>query len=200
MGQRSQIYIRINKKLVVANYYGWNYGERMISRAKGIIEWLQEYIEKDCLHFFTEENRLQSYKTQLRRICDINFDMRDYQVSCDIVKEWREQFAEQPFNKSVFNWQDNNDGQLFIDIQGKTVKYCFTKFTRYKQALDGNHYMAWDSRRNWTIPTDYMMQEDIDLCKENIKYISEHAEVMTVAELKEFVTADYSQQIPALSA
>lgn len=200
MGQRSQIYIRINKQLVVANYYGWNYGERMISRAKGIIEWLQEYIDGGYLGFFTEENRLSKYKTQLRRICDINFDMRDYQVSCDIVKEWREQFAEQPFNKSVFDWQDNNDGQLFIDIQGKIVKYCFTKYTRHKQTLDGNHYMAWNSCRNWTIPTEYLSQEDINLCKENIKYISEHAELMTVDELKEFVTANYEQKLTALSA
>lgn len=191
MGQRSQIYVRINNKLVVANYYQWNYGERMISRAKGIIEWLQDYIDNDCLHFFTAENALD-YKTKLIRVCDINFDMRDIVLSCDIVKEWREQFATEPFNKSVFDWQGNNDGQLFIDIQGKTVKYCFTKYTKHKKTLNGNQYMAWDGRgENWTIPTDYMTQEDIDLCKENIKYISEHAELMTVDELKEFVNTDY---------
>lgn len=110
----------------------------------------------------------------------------------------REQFAEQPFNKYVFDWQDNNDGQLFIDIQGKTVKYCFTRHTNHKRTLNGNQYMSWDSCRNWTIPTDYMTQEDIDLCKGNIRYITEHAELMTVDELKEFVTADYS--ITPLSA
>lgn len=34
MGQRSQIYIRYEngeKKGLIANYYSWNYGEKMIS-------------------------------------------------------------------------------------------------------------------------------------------------------------------------
>ena len=34
MGQRSQIYLRHNGDLVFANYYQWNYGERMVSRAR----------------------------------------------------------------------------------------------------------------------------------------------------------------------
>lgn len=172
----------------------------MISRAKGIIEWLQEYIDRDLLDLFAGENKLSTYKTQLRRVCDTNFDMRDYQTSCNIVNEYQELFPEDPFNKSVFDWQDNNDGQLFIDIQGKTVKYCFTKYTGRKKTLSASQYMAWDSRENWTIPTAYLKQKDIDLCKENIKYITQHAELMTVNELKEFVTANYEQQLTALSA
>ena len=44
MGQKSQIYVRFDKELVVANYYRWNYGERMISRARYGIEYI-----KDCL-------------------------------------------------------------------------------------------------------------------------------------------------------
>ena len=38
MGQRSQIYVRYtNEKgehFLTARYFGWNYGERMISRAR----------------------------------------------------------------------------------------------------------------------------------------------------------------------
>ena len=64
MGQRSQIYIRYNVnftcdiscsvngskisvpkvynyKGLIARYFGWNYGERMISRARYIIEEIQ---------------------------------------------------------------------------------------------------------------------------------------------------------------
>ena len=41
MSQRSQIYVRINGKLVVPQDYGWNYAERMISRAKGILEFIE---------------------------------------------------------------------------------------------------------------------------------------------------------------
>lgn len=50
MGQRSQIYIRIwdkdkeNPKLY-AKYYGWNFGERMISRARHGIEYIKSYME-----------------------------------------------------------------------------------------------------------------------------------------------------------
>ena len=43
MGQRSQIYVRYNKKLVIANYYQWNYGEQMISRARYGIEYIRRY-------------------------------------------------------------------------------------------------------------------------------------------------------------
>lgn len=196
MGQRSQIYVRINGKLVVAQYYGWNYGERMISRAKGILEWLEEYRKGGWMHFFTSGN-MPSYAEQLRRVCDINFDMRDYQISADIIKEWREEFPEEPFNRYVFDEQDNNDGQLFIDVQGDTIKYCFTKWTMRNKAMNGGQYMAWDYDgcmvRNWTIPTEYLPQEAIDLCRENIKYIKEHAKLMTVDELREFVNADYEQ-------
>lgn len=193
MGQRSQIYVRINKELVVANYYGWNYGERMISRAKGIIEWIEEYVENDWLDFFNHPQPMNSYITKLSRVCDTNFDMRDIVISCDIVKEYYEQFASEPFNKSIFDWQDNNDGQLFIDVSKNGIKYCFTKYTSYKQSLSASQYMAWDNRRNWTIPTEDFDQEDIDLCKKNIKYIKEHAELMTVDELKEFVNGDYEK-------
>lgn len=38
MGQRSQIFVRYQEtdgtRKLVARYYGWNYGERMISRAR----------------------------------------------------------------------------------------------------------------------------------------------------------------------
>ena len=197
MGQRSQIYVRINGQLVVAQYYGWNYGERMISRAKGILEYLEEYRKgRGHMHYLTDAS-MPEYAEQLRRVCDVNFDMRDYQMSADIVKEWREEFPEEPFNRYVFNNQDNNDGQLFIDVQGDVIKYCFTKYTTRKKTMRASQYMAWDHDgckvRNWTIPTEYTPQEAIDLCSANIKYISEHAELMTVDELREFVDADYKQ-------
>lgn len=201
MGQRSQIYVRIDGKLVVAQYYGWNYAERMISRAKGILEWLEEYRKSGHMHYFTGNTDIQRHRDRLRRICDINFDMRDYQISADIVKEWREEFPERPFNKYVFDDQDNSDGQLFIDVQGDVIKYCFTKGTRRNKTMNGGQYMAWDyggcKERNWTIPTEYLPQEAIDLCKANINYINEHAELMTVDELRAFVRADYEQATAA---
>lgn len=198
MGQRSQIYVRIDGQLVVAQYYQWNYAERMISRAKGILEWLEEYRKSGRMHCFIVHADIQQHRDRLRRVCDINFDMRDYQISADIVKEWREEFPERPFNKHVFDEQDNNDGQLFIDVQGDVIKYCFTQGTERDKTMNGGQYMAWDHDgckvRNWTIPTEYTPQEAIDLCRENIKYIDEHAELMTVDELRDLVGANYEQE------
>lgn len=188
MGQRSQIYIRYDEKLIVANYYQWNYGERMISRARAAIEWMKEYLDEG--HFFVFENT--TYTKKLSRICDINFDMRDVAISCDIVQEWKEQFSDEPFNSIVFNQQDNNDGQLFIDISkdGK-IKYCLAKNPDYDTIMDCNAYLEWDLSAEWKKPNEYRDQEAIDTCINNIEYIRSNAELMTAEELAAFVTAHY---------
>lgn len=88
MGQRSQIYIRYNVNYVygsatdhpktqnfkglIARYFQWNYGERMISRARYIIEEIKdEFMEyKYC---FNDNEKLE----KLKRFCETNFDMKD---------------------------------------------------------------------------------------------------------------------------
>ena len=68
MGQRSQIYVRYtkdNKHYLTARYFGWNYGERMISRCRYSLEWIKEMARHDWL--FTTE------KTKLERILEVNF-------------------------------------------------------------------------------------------------------------------------------
>lgn len=65
MGQRSQIYIRYNieyqgkqYKGLIARYYPWNYGERMISRARSIIEYIKDkYLEYP--YNFTNQSELE---------------------------------------------------------------------------------------------------------------------------------------------
>ena len=113
MGQRSQIYVRWNtndgKKFLVPRYYQWNFGTRMISRAKGILEWLKgsgQYLYS-TLHNDNVE--------KLRRIMDVNFDYKDVVLGRDIIDEWLE-FRDADFSDWVFTGQDNNDGQLFIDM------------------------------------------------------------------------------------
>ena len=86
MGQRSQIYIRYNVNYVygsatdhpktqnfkglIARYFQWNYGERMISRARYIIEEIKdEFMEyKYC---FNDNEKLE----KLKRFCETNFDI-----------------------------------------------------------------------------------------------------------------------------
>lgn len=70
MEQRSQIYVRYNKKLVVTNYYQWNYGERMISRTRYGIEYI-----KDCLLEYKDWIfNDKSYIQKLSRTFDVDFE------------------------------------------------------------------------------------------------------------------------------
>ena len=84
MGQRSQIFVRFTngrgKKELVARYYGWNYSDSMISRARYTIDWLKEnymYLAFSSHH----------HKRKIPRILDANFDMVDVTISTDILEE-----------------------------------------------------------------------------------------------------------------
>lgn len=193
MGQRSQIYIRVNGKLVVANYYQWNYGERMISRARHTMEWLDEYVKRDWLSLILMPGC--SYRKQLSRICDINFNMQDVAISCDIVKEWEEEFRKEPFQEVVFTGQDNNDGQLFIDVTNGGIKYAFvTNDEWYDKVLNPVEYLNRDLDESWIIPTEHFTASEINTCIKNCRWIMKNAQLMTVEELNEFISIDYSQE------
>lgn len=199
MGQRSQIYVRWNtndgKKFLVPRYYQWNFGTRMISRARGILEWLKgsgQYLYS-TLHNDNVE--------KLRRIMDTNFDYQDVVLGRDIIDEWLE-FRDADFNY-VFTGQDNNDGQLFIDMivewpetwlgEAKlNFKYAFIKYSDGESPMNGNEYMQWDERcddddcdyKIWT--DDPYIKKEIKYTQRNIAYIEKNAELMTKEEIKEF--------------
>ena len=45
MGQRSQIYIRVqegDKYHLIARYFGWNFAERMTSRCRHTLKWITD--------------------------------------------------------------------------------------------------------------------------------------------------------------
>lgn len=192
MGQRSQIYVRYNGQLLFASYYQWNYGERMISRARWGIEYMKDVIDNGWNWAFSDK----SYIEKFRRIFDVNFDMHDVAISCDIVKECEEQFADEPFNEVVFNWQDNNDGQLYVDIQDGKIYYCFRYWERANASdswvntiMDANAYMEWDMP-DWE-NNQYIDDEQKEACRVNIEAIGEMAELMTHEQLNDFLTGDY---------
>ena len=146
MGQRSQIYIRIRDKdgkiTLFAKYFQWNFGERMISRARYGIEYIKrnmEYINQDTV------------QQRIHKIFDINFDMQDVALSQDILQEVRNDFwwDKSLVNDYIFLSQDNNDGKLFIDcdqISGE-IKFCFTDYDL--KILTPNNYMKWDIGTEW---------------------------------------------------
>ena len=186
MGQRSQIYVRCTKengeKYLYARYYGWNYGERMVSRAKHSLEWINAM--KNNFWVFTHEPQ------RLIRILDTNFDMQDVVISSDIIKEWDEIFPEENFNNCCFKWQDNNDGKLFIDIDENTmsIKYCFTD-RDISKPLTAAQYMRWN-HKEWR-QSKYISKEQKALCEKNIRQIPRLAKLMTMEELTDFITCDY---------
>lgn len=190
MGQRSQIFVRYEdngQKKMIARYYQWNYAERMISRARYGIEWLK----KTYKYSFEIERKLY-------RILNVNFDMIDYAISSDIIKEFVDNDWENfgyTLNNFMFYAQDNNDGKLFIDVLSNgTIKYAFLDYDN-KKIMSGTEYMRWDRGKKWREPTEYFDQEDIEICAKNIKEINKMATKMTADEVKEFMEMDYSYLI-----
>lgn len=212
MGQRSQIYVRYTKDgkhYLTARYFQWNYGERMISRCRYSLEWIEKTISADW--YFTKE------KTRLERILDVNFDMADVQLGCDIVKEFLEYGDDYSFIDYIFKMQDNNDGKLFIDISDGQppvtlsaisepsfllvapvstfvpLKYCFLDCDcNTENIMDAAGYMAWNSE-NWE-QSKYIDDEQKERCRENLKVIGKIAELMTTEEAEDFINCIYEEE------
>ncbi len=196
MGQRSQIYVRYttrdNKHFLTARYYQCNYGERMISRCRYTIEWINNHIGYEWV--FTDLNDGE----KLKRIMDINFDRKDIALGQDIIAEYRKLFASDVtnFNKHVFKQQHNNDGKLLIDVTETTIKYAFLD-----DDCNTNHIMTADEYLEWDYPYFWdKSNKDPDYVKakryteDNIIAISEMTEIMSKAEIEDFLTCHYQEE------
>lgn len=187
MGQRSQIYIRYykdEKYYLTARYYQWNFGERMISRCRYSLEWIKEHVDNGWDWYLTTNTE------KLKRILDVNFDMKDIVLGCDIIKEHKEYFQEDDFNDFVFKFQDNNDGKLFIDIKDGIIKYAFLDYDcNTENIMSASKYMNWDSK-GWRT-SKYIDEEQKELCKENLKEIKKLAKLMTKEEVEDFINYKY---------
>ena len=187
MSEAAQIYVRYNGKKgrgLIANYYSWCYGERLVSRARYGIEWIIEKLSSKRLHD-------RWYLIRLSRILDTNFDMKDVTISQDIIKERLDRYPEDNFRESVFLTQQNDDGKLFIDICKDFVKYAFTdRDANLEHIMDAESYMVWNVGPEWRC-NPHIEKDMIAACDENIKYLSEHAQLMTPEELEDFINCEY---------
>lgn len=194
MGQRSQIYVRYeteNKRVLFARYFQWNYGERMISRARYTIEWLEAY--KGFNYAINEK---------LVNIIETNFDMIDVVKTSDIIEEYHNARMTKfyggefdlTFNDYVFH-DDNNDGKLLIDVRNDGIFYAFIDWNN-KYIGSGNSYMKWNIDKEWKKPSDYMKQETIDYTVKNIREIRKMAKLMTRDQVKEFLSYNYEADDP----
>lgn len=187
MGQRSQIYVSLrdgvrNKEGVIADgstkeltalYFHWNFGSRMISRAKGLIAWLKGHAQ-----YITYE------KAKIKRIAETNFDFRDIVDSQDLIAEAEEYATDCAANVYIFQWADNNDGKLFISLEDDgSIKYCFTDDS-CTAPMTAEEYMKWD-----TASTEAECGSNY---AENCKWLKENATLMTAQELDDFINAQYN--------
>lgn len=202
MGQRSQIYFRCNdeqgKYRLVARYYQWNYGTRMVSRARGIFEWL-EYM-KEYPYYFIGISRNENI-TKLERIMDTNFDYRDVVLGQNILEKYENGYCDK---EDIF-YRDNNDGKLLIDMvvdwtrknkKGDNpvkFKYAFVDWDS-KLIGDGEQYMQWNENYGEDAPAwrdSKSIANEIKYTERNIRYIDKHAELMTQKEVDEYISHDY---------
>ena len=191
MGQRSQIYVKIESSkfphMLIARYFQWNYGTRMISRARGIIEWLNEY-RLNFSTLFTANG-----KEKLIRIIDTNCDYKDCVISQDIIKEYIDlgPRTKIKFSDYVFLDQDNNDGQLFILCkEDGSIKYAIV------ERPGGSVIKPLDYLKEYS---DYSESKEKEYTDENIQYIESHCEPMTFDELQDFIQDDYSYFLESFS-
>lgn len=164
MGQRSQIYVRIDGELVIANYYQWNYGESMICRARYGMESIKDMFD----HGLTISN---NFIEKLRRLFDVNFDYHDLAISIDLLNDPHE-------DPDLVFAQDNNDGKLLVAVEtkwGGEIKYAFTD-SDGKFVFTPEAYLKWDK-------DDPLFPEK---CQDNMAWINQNAKLMTKKEAEEF--------------
>lgn len=182
MGQRSEIYVAYETrdgKKIVARYFGWNYGERMISRITHTAGWLQNKVAND----YTVKTR------DLISIIETNFDFVDVQESADLVCHNNGMTS-----VNCFDDGNLNDGRGFLYVGHDGIKYCFTD-NHNLIPLDCDGYMLFDTEScypqyQW-INEEYKKSDRMKDCMENIKWLAENATVMTQEELDEFINAKY---------
>lgn len=188
MGQRSQIYVIFkdtqNRDCVSATYFQWNYGERMISRARYLMGWI-----KGQNLFYSSDNNLFSLSYvayKIRHIASVNFDYKDVVIGQDLIEEWKAYKQGVPnanLNDYIF-YADNNDGCLFIDARiPNHLKYAFTTYD-YKDGVMGPEaYLKWDN-----VPQKI---RDTKFTKRNINWITHNAKLMKKAELEAILRTSY---------
>lgn len=184
MGQRSQIYViykgNQNRDCISATYFQWNYGERMVSRARYLMGWIKA-------HDTLRSNSLSFIAHKIRYIASVNFDYKDVVIGSDLVEKWKNYKTSGVINTDLNDYifhADNNDGRLFIDARNpKHLRYAFTTYD-YKDGVMGPEaYLKWDQ-------TPQKIR-DTKFTKRNINWITHNAKLMKKDELEAILRATY---------
>lgn len=226
MGERSDVFIRIRAKdtkkekkysqtAFIGLYYQWCYGERMISRLRGAIDFIHSFIDTWSADFVCSKQQIDKFK----KFWAVNFDMEDITDPTDLVAEAISDLKDGYCNTraDIFN-QAENHGYIYLDItlnsrdEKAIVKYAFVH-NEYKDDEKGlppvmsvEQFADWDigdGERKWFEPDPYWDKEEnarwgkthkknflknvVPYTKKNIKEIEKSASVMTEDERNEFV-------------
>ena len=188
MGQRSQIYViykdHQNRDCVSATYFQWNYGERMISRARYLMGWIKA---QNNLYSNLYSDYLPFVIHKIRYVASVNFDYKDVVIGTDLVEEWKNYKTGSVINTDLNDYifhADNNDGCLFIDARDSAhLRYAFTTYD-YKDGVMGPEaYLKWDK-----VPQKI---RDTKFTKRNINWITHNAKLMKKAELEAILRTTY---------
>ena len=227
MGERSNIFVRIRAKERSSDknykhetffglYYQWCYGERMISRLRSAINFVENNIGGCRGEWAVSDEQISKFKRYLA----INFDMQDIVEPVDLIPNAIERVKQGYDNaKADIFAQYENHGYIYIDItlddpdkkfgeNNAKIKYAFVD-NEYK-GNDGkvphirsvenfaDHDMGNDERK-WYEPAPYwdehgmtthkehFLNEIVPTAKKNIEEINNSATLMTEDDRKNFV-------------
>ncbi len=213
----SQIYVRLNdefgRKFLLARHFYNNMQERMISRARGIIEYL--YDNRKYADILTHFGHLE----ELSRYMEVNWDYHSIEVSKNIIQDYLDNNKNETFKEFVFDNQESEDGQLFIDLQADfkhknkdgapkcIIKYafcinydhddCFIDGIKARKIYGPDEYMQQDfarmNQKTWR--SSPMFGPCLKFTERNISYIEKHAKRMTEIEALEFMEYDYTKDL-----
>ncbi len=228
MGERSNFFVRIRAKEKTSDkfykhqaffglYYQWCYGERMISRLRSAIDFVDSEISGRHGGYAINEDQIKRFKKCLA----INFDMKDFLDTTDLIPETVDDII-QGFDtaKSDIFDQAENHGFIYLDItlddpdqkfgdNKAKIKYAFvdSEYHSKKHPLPpvrsvenfADHDIG-DDERKWDEPDpcweekswgashkERFLKEIVPTAKKNIEEINKSATLMTEDDRKDFV-------------
>ena len=229
MGERSDFFVRIRAKEKTSDrfykhqaffglYYQWCYGERMISRLRSAIDFVESDISGRHGSYAITKEQIDRFK----RYLGINFDMRDFVDTTDLIPYTVDDIINgfDTAKSDIFD-QAENHGYIYLDItlddpdqkfgeNPAKIKYAFvdSEYHSKKHPLPpirsvesfADHDIG-DDERKWYEPDpswadkswgashkESFLNELVPTAKKNIEEINKSATLMTEDDRKEFVT------------
>jgi len=228
MGERSNFFVRVRAKEKTSDkfykhqaffglYYQWCYGERMISRLRSAIAFVDSEISGSHGGYAINKDQMDRFK----RYLSINFDMKDFVDTTDLIPYTVDDIMQgwDTAKSDIFD-QAENHGFIYLDItlddpdqkfgENKAIiKYAFVdnEYHSKKHPLPSvrsvenfaDHDMGNDERK-WYEPDPYwedkpwgaahkerFLNDIVPTAKKNMEEINASATLMTEDDRKEFV-------------